>query len=215
MAAENDRPCISSFGVDIEVGWLVQTIKSMSSVCTCRICEQILDLVRTFIPCSPLPDCCSCNLRADIIIKFCPPSVSYLEISTFLPHKKKFYRPQTDKNKKQDKISLESQQNQSMSTEPLLQPKQLPSDTHEVIVVTESVHVGWEDISFAFKTHEALVYQNTIPGQDDIAARIKNASIIVCTICKLSGEDLAQAPYLSVKTFPTTESHHILASFFP
>lgn len=83
-----------------------------------------------------------------------------------------------------------------MLTEPVLEPKQLPSDTHEVIVVTESLHVGWEDISFSFKTHEALVYHNTIAGQDDIAARIQNASIIVCTICKLSGEDLAKAPYL-------------------
>lgn len=83
-----------------------------------------------------------------------------------------------------------------MSTEPVLEPKQLPSDTHEVIVVTESLHVGWEDVSFPSKTHEALVYHNTIAGQDDIAARIKNASIIVCTVCKLSGEDLAKAPYL-------------------
>lgn len=83
-----------------------------------------------------------------------------------------------------------------MPSEPVLRPKQPPSDTHEVIVVTESLHVGWEDVDFTSKTHEALVYHNTIPGKDDIAARIKDASIIVCTICRLSGDDLAKAPYL-------------------
>lgn len=88
-----------------------------------------------------------------------------------------------------------------MSTEsgvpPVLEPKQLPSATHEVIVVTETLHVGWEDVSFQGGiTHEALVYHNTVPGRDDVAARIRQASIVVCTVCPLRGEDLAQAPYL-------------------
>lgn len=86
-----------------------------------------------------------------------------------------------------------------MSTEPVLHPKQPPSDTHEVVVVTETLYVGWEDdalAGFASKTHETLVYRNTVPGRDDVAARIRGASIIVCTVCPLRGEVLAQAPYL-------------------
>lgn len=80
--------------------------------------------------------------------------------------------------------------------EPLLIAKQLPSDTHEVIVVLESIHVPWEDIDLSPKTHETLVYRNSVVGKDNIAARIKDASIIVCTIGKLPGEILAQAPHL-------------------
>lgn len=83
-----------------------------------------------------------------------------------------------------------------MTSEALLTPKNPPSDSHEVIVVLESIHVPWEPIDLSPRTYEALVYRNTLPGIDDVAARIKNASIVICTICQLTGETLSQAPYL-------------------
>lgn len=83
-----------------------------------------------------------------------------------------------------------------MTLEPTLTPKSLPSPSHEVIVVLESIHVPWEPIDLSPRTYEALVYHNTVADTDDVVARIRNASIIICTTCKLTSEVLAQAPYL-------------------
>ncbi|KAK7732253.1 hypothetical protein SLS53_008542 [Cytospora paraplurivora] len=83
-----------------------------------------------------------------------------------------------------------------MPSEQTPTPKRLPSDTHEVIVVLESIHVPWEDFDSSPKTHEVLLYKNTNAGEDDVVARIKDASIVICTICRLSAETLKQAPYL-------------------
>lgn len=84
----------------------------------------------------------------------------------------------------------------NMASEPTLTPKQLPSNQHEVIAVLESIHVPWEDFDSSPRTNEVLLYKNTIAGQDDIAARIRDASIVICTICRLTAETLRQAPYL-------------------
>lgn len=83
-----------------------------------------------------------------------------------------------------------------MASEPNLTPKSLPSQSHEVIAVLESIHVPWEPIDLSPRTYEALVYRNTVAGTDDVVARIKDASIVICTTCKLTGETLSQAPYL-------------------
>lgn len=83
-----------------------------------------------------------------------------------------------------------------MSPEPILAPKQLPSERHEVIAVLESIHVPWEDFDSSPRTNEVLLYKNTIAGEDDIAARIRDASIVICTICRLTAETLKQAPSL-------------------
>lgn len=83
-----------------------------------------------------------------------------------------------------------------MPSDPNLAPKQLPSDRHEVIAVLESIHVPWEDFDSSPRTHEALLYKNTIAGEDDVAARVRDASIVICTICRLTAETLRQAPYL-------------------
>lgn len=83
-----------------------------------------------------------------------------------------------------------------MTSEPTLSPKQLPSDRHEVIAVLESIHVPWEQFDSSPRTNEVLLYKNTTPGEDDVAARIKDASIVVLTICRLTAETLRQAPYL-------------------
>lgn len=83
-----------------------------------------------------------------------------------------------------------------MPSEPTLVPRQLPSDRHEVIAVLESIHVPWEEFDSSPRTHEVLLYKNTDAGEDDVAARVKDASIVICTIGKLTAETLKQAPYL-------------------
>lgn len=83
-----------------------------------------------------------------------------------------------------------------MPSESTLSPKRLPSDGHEVIAVLESIHVPWEDFDSSPRTNEVLLYRNTVAGEDDIAARVRDASVVICTICRLTAETLRQAPYL-------------------
>lgn len=93
-----------------------------------------------------------------------------------------------------------------MSSEPTLTPSRLPSDEHEVIAVLESIHVPWEEPvdlgevgppeARRKKTYEALVYRNTTVGVDDVVARIRDASVVVCAVCRLTRETLEKAPYL-------------------
>lgn len=90
-----------------------------------------------------------------------------------------------------------------MHSEPTLVPSRPPSATHEVIVVLETIHVPWleEDPldlgGVPGRTYEALVYRNTnAAAGDDVAARIRDASIVVCTQCRLTREVLAEAKSL-------------------
>ncbi|CAN8105105.1 unnamed protein product [Discula destructiva] len=101
----------------------------------------------------------------------------------------------------------------SSSSEPTLTPKALPSEAHEVIVVLETIHVPWEPVDLSPKTYEALVYHNTVADRDDVAARIKNASIVVCTICKLSAATLSQAPFLKCILTHAVGTDHIDLAF--
>ncbi|KAL1873885.1 hypothetical protein Daus18300_003757 [Diaporthe australafricana] len=96
-----------------------------------------------------------------------------------------------------------------MPSEPTLVPRQLPSDRHEVIAVLESIHVPWEEFDSSPKTHEVLLYKNTDAGEDDVAARVKDASIVICTICKLTAETLKQAPYLKCIISHAVGTDHI------
>ncbi|ROW07393.1 hypothetical protein VMCG_03855 [Cytospora schulzeri] len=96
-----------------------------------------------------------------------------------------------------------------MPSEQTLVPKQLPSDTHEVIAVLESIHVPWEDFDSSPRTHEVLLYQNTNAKEDDVVARIKDASIVICTTCKLPAETLKQAPYLKCIITHSVGTDHI------
>lgn len=87
----------------------------------------------------------------------------------------------------------------SSSSSPTLRPVQPPSPTHEVIAVLESLHVPWAPESVQLpppRTYEALVYYNTVAGKDDVVARIRDASIVVCTTCRLTAETLREAPHL-------------------
>lgn len=78
--------------------------------------------------------------------------------------------------------------------EEVLVPKKLPDDTHEVIVVLETIHVPTPEFDTSSKTHEVLKYKYT--GPKDVAARIKNASIVFVTTCTLGADNLGEAPYL-------------------
>lgn len=89
--------------------------------------------------------------------------------------------------------SIDPAQTSKMEEE-LLVPKRLPDDTHEVIVVLETIHVPMPEVDTGCKTHEVLLYKYT--GPKDVAARIKNASIVFVTTCTLSAESLGEAPYL-------------------
>ncbi|KAK2607976.1 hypothetical protein N8I77_006615 [Diaporthe amygdali] len=96
-----------------------------------------------------------------------------------------------------------------MPSEPTLTPKQLPTPQHEVIAVLESIHVPWEEFDSNPRTHEVLLYKNTNAGSDDVAARIRDASIVICTICRLSAETLKQAPYLKCIISHAVGTDHI------
>lgn len=60
----------------------------------------------------------------------------------------------------------------------------------------ETIHVPWEPVDLSPKTYEALVYYKTKADEDDVVARIKSASIVICTTCRLTGETLGRAPFL-------------------
>lgn len=83
-----------------------------------------------------------------------------------------------------------------MPSEPTLAPKQPPSGGHEVIAVLESIHVPWEEFESTPSSHEVLLYKYTNPDDDDVAARVRDASIVICSICRLTAETLRQARYL-------------------
>ncbi|PSR84371.1 D-isomer specific 2-hydroxyacid dehydrogenase [Coniella lustricola] len=103
-------------------------------------------------------------------------------------------------------------------SEPTLHPKALPTATHEVIVVLETIHVPWDPAHFpddnsllsdSGKTHEALVYRNTRAGVDDVAARIREASVVVGTVCPLTAEILKGATYLNCIITHAVGTDHI------
>ncbi|KAF3763043.1 glycerate dehydrogenase, partial [Cryphonectria parasitica EP155] len=89
---------------------------------------------------------------------------------------------------------------------------QLPTATHEVIAVLETIHVPWDETTIDLgrnKTYEALVYRNTHADKDDVVGRIREASIVVGTICRLTGEVLSQAPYLKCVITHAVGTDHI------
>ena len=79
--------------------------------------------------------------------------------------------------------------------EEILVPKKLPDEGHAVVVTLESSQIPMPEIDTSPLTHETLVYRYT-NAKDDIAARIKDASIVVTTICPLRADTIRKAPYL-------------------
>lgn len=77
----------------------------------------------------------------------------------------------------------------------ILVPKKLPDETHHVIVALEAVHTRLPDFDTAPLTHEVLAYDFTTP-KDDVAERVRCASIIITTTCAINATTLGEAPYL-------------------
>ncbi|POS71730.1 glycerate dehydrogenase [Diaporthe helianthi] len=96
-----------------------------------------------------------------------------------------------------------------MPSEPTLAPKQLPSAGHEVIAVLESIHVPWEEFDSTPSTHEVLLYKYSNPDDDDVAARVRDASMVISSICRLTAETLRQAPYLKCVISHAVGTDHI------
>lgn len=90
----------------------------------------------------------------------------------------------------------------SPDPKPTQHPMQPPSPTHEVIVVLENIMVPWvEPVNVGpGKTYETLVYRNTVHGRDDVAARVREASVVVAVSVRLDEETLRGANYLCVWT---------------
>ncbi|RYC61551.1 hypothetical protein CHU98_g4672 [Xylaria longipes] len=78
-------------------------------------------------------------------------------------------------------------------------PKQLPSPTHEVIVVLEEVHLAVDHVDTTPRSHEIISYHR-IAKSDEIRCRIQCASIVIATQAFITAESLGEAPYLYVRT---------------
>ncbi|ETS74446.1 hypothetical protein PFICI_14312 [Pestalotiopsis fici W106-1] len=94
------------------------------------------------------------------------------------------------------------------SEEPIRRPQQLPSANHEVIVLLEGVHLTFEDIDTAPKSHELISYHR-ITAPDQVRERIQCASIVIATQCRINADSLGEAPYLKCVITPTAGTNHI------
>ncbi|KAI0535556.1 D-isomer specific 2-hydroxyacid dehydrogenase [Xylaria digitata] len=87
-------------------------------------------------------------------------------------------------------------------------PEQLPSSTHEVIVVLEEVHLAVDHVDTAPKSNEIISYHR-IAKADEIRYRIQCASIVIATQAFITAESLGEAPYLKCIITPTAGTNHI------
>jgi hypothetical protein len=74
-------------------------------------------------------------------------------------------------------------------------PKQLPSETHHVIVDLDSTTIPTPEFDISPLTHETLAYKMQGAG-DDFREKIKFASILITTITPINAQTLGEAPYL-------------------
>ncbi|KAI0193453.1 D-isomer specific 2-hydroxyacid dehydrogenase [Astrocystis sublimbata] len=87
-------------------------------------------------------------------------------------------------------------------------PKQLPSPSHEVIVVLEEVHLPVSQVDTSPRTHEIISYRS-ISRPDEIRARVQCASILIATQAFITADSLGDAPYLKCVITPTSGTNHI------
>ncbi|KAI0484982.1 hypothetical protein GGR56DRAFT_669483 [Xylariaceae sp. FL0804] len=83
-----------------------------------------------------------------------------------------------------------------MADDSLKSPKQLPSSTHEVIVVLQSLHLPLDGIDTTPRTHELIAYSN-VDAYDEVRERIQCASIVVAIQSHINRHTLGRAPYLA------------------
>ncbi|KAI0906732.1 D-isomer specific 2-hydroxyacid dehydrogenase [Ustulina deusta] len=87
-------------------------------------------------------------------------------------------------------------------------PKQLPSPTHEVIVVLEEVHLAVDHVDTTPRSHEIISYHR-IAEAEEIRCRIQCASIVIATQAFITAESLGKAPHLKCVITPTAGTNHI------
>ncbi|KAK3941335.1 hypothetical protein QBC46DRAFT_382942 [Diplogelasinospora grovesii] len=93
--------------------------------------------------------------------------------------------------------------------EEIRQPAKLPDgNNHEVIVSLESSYYVLPTLDISPKTYEAIEYKH-ITAKDDVAERIKNASVVVIIICPINAQTLGEAKYLKAVITRTTGTDHI------
>ncbi|KAK6199746.1 poly(A)-specific ribonuclease [Pestalotiopsis sp. IQ-011] len=94
------------------------------------------------------------------------------------------------------------------STEPILRPARLPSAAHDVVVLLEGVHITFDDIDTAPRSHELITYHR-VTAAADIRERVQCASIVIAPQCHINAESLGEAPYLKCVITPTAGTNHI------
>ncbi|KAH8673325.1 D-isomer specific 2-hydroxyacid dehydrogenase [Xylariales sp. PMI_506] len=87
-------------------------------------------------------------------------------------------------------------------------PQALPSESHEVIVVLDTVHITFPGLETTPKTHELLNY-NRVVEPDEICKRIQCASIVITAQSRVDAASMGAAPYLKCVITPTTGTNHI------
>ncbi|GAW15113.1 hypothetical protein ANO14919_045220 [Xylariales sp. No.14919] len=87
-------------------------------------------------------------------------------------------------------------------------PQQLPSPTHEVIVVLEKVHFAIDHVDTASRSHEIISYY-CVSKADEIRRRIQCASVVIATQAFITAESLGEAPHLKCVITPTSGANHI------
>ncbi|KAI1827656.1 D-isomer specific 2-hydroxyacid dehydrogenase [Xylaria intraflava] len=88
------------------------------------------------------------------------------------------------------------------------EPKQLPSSTHEVIVVLEEVHLVVDRFDTSPRSHEVISYYR-IAEAEEIRRRIQCASIVITAQAFITAESLGEAPYLKCVVTPTSGTNHV------
>ncbi len=78
----------------------------------------------------------------------------------------------------------------------VLSPQRLPDDNHIVVVALENTHPVPTDMDLPLgRTSEVLIYQHST-AEDDVAARVQCATVVVTTTCPINAATLGEAPHL-------------------
>jgi hypothetical protein len=81
-------------------------------------------------------------------------------------------------------------------SEEVHEPKQLPSEKHLVIVKLEAIHVKAPGtLNLGSLTYEIVSYHYTTV-KDDVAARLRHASVVITTTVPINAKTLGEAKHL-------------------
>lgn len=83
------------------------------------------------------------------------------------------------------------------SSSDVKRPKKLPDSTHHVLVKLEAIHVDSPDVNVLPFTYDMIEYNYTPLGNTAlVAARVRDASIVITTTTPINAATLGEAPYL-------------------